>query len=203
MGVYGSHDIRIVDTSFRRNAQPGIHVVDSTDILIKGNLLARNSDMGILMEADRNQVRGDRCARNGACVIVSPGSRNVIAGNRSCRDGGGILIERGRGNLVARNVVVRARLDGIHLGLEEPPVGGANNAVRRDVVRGSGHDGVAVAEHDRRSFLGANIAIAAGDDGFDVESRSARLTSNRRCASRPRHPGRVRCDRRRRKHRPT
>lgn len=75
MGLFGSHDLRILNNSFRRNAQLGIHVVDSTDNLTKGNLFFRNSDFGILMEADRNQVRRNRCVRNGTCMIVAPGSR--------------------------------------------------------------------------------------------------------------------------------
>jgi hypothetical protein len=47
------------------------------------------------------------------------------------------------------------------------------------VVRSSGGDAFAVASRDRRSFLGGNLAIAAGGDGFDVDSASARLRDNR------------------------
>jgi parallel beta-helix repeat protein len=182
IGVFRSRHLRILDNAFRRNAR-GMHVEDSTNLIIKNNRLAGNSGPGILMQADRNQVRGNRCVRNGvrnhACIILRPGSRNTIAQNRSFHDGGGILIEGGRGNLVARNVVARARRDGIRLGFREPPIRGANNAVRGNVVRGSGADGFAVAEHDRHSLLGRNIAIGAGDDGFDVQSRSTKLTGNR------------------------
>jgi parallel beta-helix repeat protein len=184
IGVFDSQRLRILENSFRRNAR-GMHIEDSSDILIKGNGFSRNSGPGILMEADRNQVRGNRClrngVRNGACVVVSPGSRNVIGGNRSFRDGGGILIEGGRGNLVARNVVARARRDGVRLGFDEPPIGGANNVVRRNVVRGSGGDGFAVARRARHSVLRGNIARGArnDNDGFDIESRSTKLRSNR------------------------
>jgi parallel beta-helix repeat protein len=182
VGVFRSRHLRILDSSFRRNAR-GMHVMDSTNIVIKKNRVSGNSGPGVLMQADRNQVRGNRCVRNGvrnhACIILRAGSRNMIARNRSFRDGGGILIEGGRGNLVARNVVARARRDGIRLGFEKPPLRGANNAVRGNVVRGSGADGFAVAEHQRHSFLGRNIAVGAGDDGFDVRSRSTKLTRNR------------------------
>jgi parallel beta-helix repeat protein len=178
IAVFGSRHLRILDNSFRRNAL-GMHVEDSSGVLIKGNVFSRNSGPGILMEADHNQVRGSRCVGNDACIVVSPGSRNVVARSRITRGGGGILIERGRGNLVARNVVMHARLDGIRLGFDEPPIGGANNVVRRNVVRGSGGDGFAVAEHDRHSVLSGNTAVAAGDDGFDIGSRSTRLTRNR------------------------
>jgi parallel beta-helix repeat protein len=182
IGVFRSRHLRILDSSFRGNAR-GMHVMDSTNIVIKKNRVSGNSGPGVLMQADRNQVRGNRCVRNGvrnhACIILRAGSRNMIARNRSFRDGGGILIEGGRGNLVARNVVARARRDGIRLGFEKPPLRGANNAVRGNVVRGSGADGFAVAEHQRHSFLGRNIAVGAGDDGFDVRSRSTKLTRNR------------------------
>ena len=179
LGLFGSHHIRIVNNSFRRNAQLGIHVVDSHDNLIKGNLFFRNSDFGILMEGHRNQVRGNRCVRNGTCLIVAPGNRNVIARNRLSRDGSGIGIEKGRGNLVAGNVIVRPRRQGIYLGLKEPAIGGVGTVVRGNVVRGSGADAFTVREADDHSLLKGNVARGAGDDGFDIENASTKLTRNR------------------------
>jgi parallel beta-helix repeat protein len=179
LGLFASHDIRILNNSFRRNAQLGIHVVDSHDNLINGNLFFRNADFGILMEGDRNQVRGNRCVRNGTCVIVAPGNRNVIARNRLSRDGSGIGIEKGRGNLVTGNVIVRARRQGIYLGLNEPAIGGVGTVVRGNVVRGSGADAFTVREADDRSLLRGNVARGAGDDGFDIENTSTRVTRNR------------------------
>lgn len=176
IGIFASRGLRIVGNSFRRNAL-GMHVEGSRDILIARNRFARNSDMGILMEANRNQVRDNRCARNRECLVAS-GNRNVVAGNRSFRDNGGIGIEKGRGNLVARNVVLHARWDGIRLGIHEPPIGGAANIVRGNLVRGA-RNGFLVTENDRHSVLRRNTAIAAADDGFDVESSSAKLKTNR------------------------
>jgi parallel beta-helix repeat protein len=182
MGLFGSRHIRIVDNSFRHNPL-GIHVDDSTDTLIKRNLLSRNAGFGILMEADRNRVRRNRCARNDACIIVARGSRNVIAQNRVSRGVAGIGLERGRGNLLVRNVVVRTRRTGIYLGLKNPSIGGANNVVRRNRVRGSGGDAFLVNEEDDHSLLKRNIARRAGDDGFDIEGRSTTLTRNRAARS--------------------
>ena len=119
IGIFASQHLRILNNSFRRN-DLGMHVDHSTDIAIEGNRLARNAHMGILMEADRNQVRGNHCRRNGECIVVAPGSRNVIVRNRAIRDGAGIAIEKGRGNLVARNIVLAARRDGIRLGWVDP-----------------------------------------------------------------------------------
>jgi parallel beta-helix repeat protein len=136
IGIFASRGLRIVGNSFRRNAL-GMHVEDSSDILIARNRFARNPHMGILMEANRNQVRGNRCTRNGECLVVAPGNRNVVSGNRSFRDNGGIAIEKGRGNLVARNVVLHARWEGILLGINKPPIGGAaRNVARGNLVRG-------------------------------------------------------------------
>jgi parallel beta-helix repeat protein len=178
MGVFGSHGVRIVDNSFRHNPL-GIHVEDSTNNVIRGNLISRNSGQGIKVEADRNQVRRNRCRGNdGECIIVH-GDRNVITRNRARRDGAGIGIEKGRGNVLARNVVRRARFQGIYLGIQNPPVGGGDNVVRRNRARGSGDDGFAVREKDDHSLLRRNIAKRNGDDGFDVGSPSTKLNSNR------------------------
>jgi parallel beta-helix repeat protein len=179
LGIFASHDIRVVDSSFKHNAQPGIHIAfGSTDNLIEGNLIS-DSGPGISIEkADRNRVRRNRFVRNGAGVIVAPGSRNVIARNHFSRDGDGIAIEKGRHNVVKRNVVVDAQGDGIYLGLDAPPIGGVDNVVRRNAVRGSGDDGFDVRRKDNHSVLKRNLAVGSGDDGFDVESRSTTLAKN-------------------------
>jgi len=178
IGLFGSRHIRILDSSFRRNGL-GMHVDDSTNNVIKRNQFSRNGPGIMMEEADRNQVRRNRCARNDVCVLVAPGSRNVITWNRSSRDRNGFALEKGRGNMLARNVIVRARGDGIYLGLREPPIGGVNNVLRRNLVTGSGDAGFQVNPKDRHSLLQGNIASGAADDGFNVASRSARLTNNR------------------------
>ena len=103
----------------------------------------------------------------------------MIARNRLSRDGDGIAIENGSGNLVARNVILDARKHGIYLGLNEPPIGGVDNVVRRNVARGSGEDGFKVRSKDHHSLLKGNLARRSGDDGFDVESSSTKLVRNR------------------------
>jgi hypothetical protein len=128
------------------------------------------------MQADRNRVRGNRVVRDGG-IFVQTGSRNVIARNR-VSDGNGIGIEEGRGNRVARNVVVDARGMGIVLGFQDLG-GGANNVLRRNLVRDSAKDAFLVNVKEDHSVLRRNVAVGAGDDGFDVESRSAKLTRNR------------------------
>jgi parallel beta-helix repeat protein len=180
MGLFDAHHVRVLHNSFRHNPGPNIHVGDSSDNVIKENLIARNRGIAVLLEeADRNRVRGNRFVRNGSSVVVAPGGRNVIARNRVLRGESGIGIEKGRGNLVARNVLVRPRRTGIYLALQHPPIGGAHNLIRRNVVRGSGGDGFLVRQEDHRSLLKRNVAKGAEDDGFDVRSRSTKVTRNR------------------------
>ena len=176
MGLFGSHDIRVLHNSFRHNPL-GMHVENSAGNLIKGNLISGNG-LGILMEADHNEVRRNTCARNkSACIIVSHGNRNLIARNHSLGDGGGIGIEEGKGNVVTRNEIVRPRKTGINLGFR-PNFGGGHNVVRRNQVRGTGFDGFLVTQKDDHSVLKHNVAKGAGDDGFDVESSSTTLAGN-------------------------
>ena len=103
----------------------------------------------------------------------------MITRNRAVRGRGAIRIEDGHGNLVAHNVVVHSGGVGIRLGLKHPRIGGANNVVRRNRVRGSSGDAFRVDEKDGHSLLRRNVAVGAGDDGFDIESRSTKLTANR------------------------
>ena len=176
MGLFGSHDIRIVGNSFEDNPL-GLHVEDSPDNLIRGNAFSDNG-LGILMEADRNQVRHNRSVRDGGILVL--GSRNVLARNRYARCKGAIGVEGGRRNLVVRNVVIRPRRVGILLGRDEPEqIGGARNVVRRNRVIESGGDGFVVASKEKRSVLKRNVAVGSHDDGFDVASRSTRLVGNR------------------------
>lgn len=184
LGVFGSHDLRIVNNSFRRNAQLGMHIEGSSKNLVKGNVFVRNGDFGILMEGDRNQLRENRSTRDGVAAIqIGPGSWNVIAGNRVDGSGEGIGIEKGRGNVVARNVVVGVRNDGIRLGMWDPQLGSTRTVVRRNLVMDSGRDGYRVAQRDRNALLAGNVARRSGDDGFDIDSPSARLRDNRAVAS--------------------
>jgi parallel beta-helix repeat protein len=103
----------------------------------------------------------------------------VIANNLISRGSDGIRVENGHDNLVAGNVVVNTRHVGITLGIHDPFVGGTHNFVRRNVVRGSRVDAFVVVKKDIHSVLSGNIARGAGDDGFDVDSRSTKLTGNR------------------------
>lgn len=179
LGMFASRGNRIVDNRFSGNSL-GIHVEDSPNNLIKGNVISGQTEgPGILMQADRNEIRSNTCRRNGICILLARGNRNVIARNHVGGGGSGIGVENGHDNVVTRNVVVRVDQIGIQLGIRLPAIGGASNVVRRNVVKGSGEDAFLVAKKDDHSVLNHNIARRAGDDGFDIRSDSARLMNNR------------------------
>ena len=186
MFLFQSHHDRILHSTFRRNVPAGsgsgggIASVESTNTVIRGNLMSRNGEAGIIMErGDGFRIRHNRLVRNHDGITLGPGSHNVITRNHVFGGGDGIRIEKGHGNLVAHNVVAHTRRAGIRLGIKHPFVGGAHNVVRRNLVRDSRKDGFLVGKKDRHSLLKRNVAKRSGDDGFDIESRSAKLTSNR------------------------
>ena len=185
LGLFTSHDVRIVHNTFKHNAQPGMHIEDSTRTLVKGNLVSHNGDAGIMLQAaDHHQVRGNRSVRDGGTgIIVAPGSRNVIAGNRISGSGEGIAVEKGRRNRVVRNVIAHTRKSGIRLGIGDPPIGGTGTLVRGNLVVSAGRDGFLVAKNDHRALLQGNTARRSGDDGFDINSTTARLFGNRSLGS--------------------
>jgi parallel beta-helix repeat protein len=181
LGLFDSHHVRVLHNSFRRNAEQGIVTADSAaHNLIKRNVFSHNGAEAILMEGVEGfQIRHNQVVRNGGGITLGPGSDNVIKRNHVSRARDGIRIEKGHGNLVAHNVVVHDRHAGIRLGLKQfRSSGGAHNVVRRNLVRDSRVDDFLVISKARHSLLKANIARGAGDDGFDVESRSIKLTGN-------------------------
>jgi parallel beta-helix repeat protein len=180
MGLFGCRRVRVLHNKFRHNPGPGIHVLDSSDNLVKRNRFARNGTALFVEKGDRNRLKRNRFRPGGPDdgILVSPGNGNVIARNHLTQ-GGNILVERGRGNLVARNVVRGARRGGILLGLPNFPEGGANNVVRRNLVKGSRGQGFVVTEGNDHSLLRNNLAVRTGDDGFSIRSQTTRLIGNR------------------------
>jgi len=180
LGVFGCHHVRVIGNSVRRNVgHHGMVLVDSNHSLIKGNRVSRNGGEGVILEGGKhNRIKHNRLARNDAGITLGPGSHNVIAHNRVSHGRDGIRIEKGRGNLVTDNVVTHARRAGIRLGIPHPFLGGARNTVRGNLVKGSRVDGFLVNPKDDHTLLRHNTARGAGDDGFDVDSRTAKLTKN-------------------------
>jgi parallel beta-helix repeat protein len=176
IAAYDSHDVQIVHNSVQRNEEGGLDVIAGSDNVVKRNLVSRNPFSGIYLADSHTQVRRNRFVRNQTGIYVFQGRRSVITRNRISRGAQGIDIARGRGNRVARNVIVRPHGYGLRLGFQRGGKGG-DNIVRRNLVRKSGGDGFVVRKY-HHSLLSHNVARRARDDGFDVGSRSTKLTRN-------------------------
>jgi parallel beta-helix repeat protein len=140
---------------------------------------------GVLMEGGkRNKITRNRLFHTGAGIIVGSGSENVITDNDLSKVEDGIRIEKGHDNLVAGNTVADVRAAGIRLGIFRG-VGGEDNVVRENLVtpgndgRAFQADGFRVEKKDDHSLLKGNVAKGAGSNGFDVQSRTTKLTRNR------------------------
>jgi nitrous oxidase accessory protein NosD len=179
LNLLDTHHVRILNSSFRHNAHLGIVTAESSHDVIKGNVLSGNGEEAFLMEGGEGfHITHNRVVRNGGGITLGPGSHNVIKRNHVARALDGIRIEKGHGNLVAHNLVAHARHAGIRLGIKHPFLGGAHNSVRNNLVRDSRVDDFLVVRKARHSLLKGNVARGAGDDGFDIESPSIKLTSN-------------------------
>ena len=181
LGLFGCHDSRVLRNSVRNNAgHHGLVLVDANDSLVKGNRVSGNGGEGMILEGgERNKFTRNRVVRNDGGITLGPGSHNVITRNRVSRGRDGIRIEKGHDNLVADNVVSHARRAGIRLGIPHPFLGGAHNTVRGNLVKSSRVDGFLVNAKDNHSLLKGNTARGAGDDGFDIQSHTAKLAGNR------------------------
>jgi parallel beta-helix repeat protein len=202
--VYESDHVRVARNSVSGSGESGIYVFDSDHNRVRSNRTIDNHDGIQLEDSDHNRVGRNRTARNeaagvfvqnsdrnvlrrneanrnrrGGILTIEGSSRNVIARNRVSRGGDGIDVEFGQANLLARNRVVQVRHKGIWVGIRHGPAGGRHNLVRRNRVKGSGGDAFVVTEEERHIGLARNVATRAGNDGFDVNSRSAKLTRNR------------------------
>ena len=181
MFLFHSHHDRILHSTFRGNvgnggggSGGGIASRESTNIVIRGNLMSRNGEAGIIMESsDGFRISDNRLVRNNDGMLT--GNDSVITRNHFFGGGDGIRIDNGHGNLVAHNVIAHTHHNGIRIGISA----GAHNVVRRNLVRDSHKDGFRVSKKEGHSRLTGNVAKGSGDDGFDIESRSAKLTNNR------------------------
>jgi parallel beta-helix repeat protein len=172
--------VRILNNSFRHNPHNGINTQQASRNLIRGNVFSRNGDEGILVEGGpRFRITRNRFERNGGGITLGPSNRSVVARNRIVGGSDGIRVEKGHDNLVAANLVLLTRHVGITLGIHDPFIGGHNNVVVGNVVRGSLVDGIVVVAKDRHSALLRNRVTRSGDDGIDVDSPTTTVTRNR------------------------
>ena len=143
MFLVGSHHVRVLHNSFRRNSSEGIFVAAATHNLIKGNLTSRNKGLAaiFLSSANGNRVIGNRSVRDSEIGIADDGHRNVIARNRIAHVAQAIAVGFGRRNVIARNSIRDTDDDAIIVGLSEV----VGSVVRRNHIRGAGGN---VARHN-------------------------------------------------------
>jgi len=190
LGLFSSHHIRVLHSSFRHNGDMGIAVDTAADNLIKGNLLARNKHFGIVVRgqaANRNQVRRNRAVRNGKIGVYIEGSRNVIARNRVSHpfrgEATGIEVDGGNHNLITRNSIRDTEGRGISVDFSrDPEVSGGppvvGNVLRSNHIRRAGKDGVRVNPGAKHTLLQRNHAFGAKDDGVDANNPTTKLARN-------------------------
>ena len=173
-----------------------------------GNLVSENATWdnaaGVSLEAEQgledrsndNIVSRNVSVHDGISVLVDASDRNRIVGNRALEPvehppgfpipgGYGIVVDGGSDNVMAANTVERPALGGIRV-QATPDWGGVTvgNALRSNVVRDAGGDGIFVAAAVSGTLLEGNLASGTAEDGIDVESPASgtpptTLTRNR------------------------
>src|SRR4051794_2259951 len=182
-------DHNTVTDNVSDGGQGGVELGDSDDNLIARNSLRGNSFIGMSVNGARNTARGNRVGRS-AFGISTGGDENRVVRNavtdglgQPCDEelGGGcfgIAVESGRGNSVSDNLVERMAA-GIELRRGDPEIPAVvDTTVRSNVIRGVGSDGLHVDSTATDSLLDHNLALAAADDGIDVNNPSTTLTRN-------------------------
>ena len=185
IGIFDSSELTIVKNRVTRNGDIGMFLIGVEHSRIDKNVLAGNPEAAIILEGSANSLSRNRGSGNHDAIILV-GDENTVARNRfrgaECDDecGYGVSLEGGSGNVITRNVFVRFHWAGIRLASfapETPPTFG--NVVRRNVIRHSDVDGVLVESTATDTLLARNLAIGAGDDGFDVDNTATTVTRNR------------------------
>jgi parallel beta-helix repeat protein len=184
------------DNRVSHNADAGITVCcDSRDNLVEDNEALENANVGIivLFGAQGTTVRENRVTGNGDDIVIFEASDNTVSRNRATDARGcaicggptgyGIGIAGGANdNVVSDNSVSRTQQDGIRIADLDPADPGNpvpnRTAVRGNVVRDAGADGVRVDATTEGTVLERNHAFGAGEDGIQVDSASASLTRN-------------------------
>jgi parallel beta-helix repeat protein len=183
---FGRHSHNVLrDNTVYDNADGifvGFQEGTSQDDVIADNHSYGNSNAAIGFEdAAGNQVTGNRLDHSGFGVLVF-GDANTIARNRvtdiaNCPDpatpcGVGIAVAVGADNVIQGNHVARVMSDGIAVVAFNSGSATTGTVVRANLVRAAQRDGYSVGALGQGTvsgtLLAGNLALGAGDDGFDV-----------------------------------
>jgi parallel beta-helix repeat protein len=186
---FDSEGLTITRNVVRSNGDIGFFISGLDDSRLEGNVISRNPEAAILLDhGNRNVFSENRISDAVENGIVVSGDGNVVVGNvvsgavgcaiEWC--GFGISVEGGTGNVIEGNTVARMHRAGIRVAAFEqfggPPT--RETTVRRNLVRDSVFDGLLVEATATDTVLDGNIALAAGDDGIQVDNAETTLTDN-------------------------
>jgi len=187
--VFDSQGLRIARNTVVDSGDIGFFISGLDDSRVEKNVLSRNPEAAILLDhGNGNEFSQNRISAGVENGIVVSGDANTVAGNLLSGTAGcpseecgyGISLEGGTGNVLERNTVVRFHRAGIRVASFEseggPPTRG--NTVRRNLIRDAEVDGVLVESTAAETLLERNVALAAGDDGIDLESAATVVTRN-------------------------
>jgi hypothetical protein len=189
IALFRARRTRILHNSIRHNGDIALFMQRSGHNQIRGNTLRHHPEAGVNVEGgNRNRIGHNLLTRDGDGIIIG-GNRNAVTRNRVLQSrtgpqsgGNGIHAAAGHDNLIAHNIV-GAAATGIRVSLKPDELGGkpgaTNTVIRGNRLRGAHVDGVLVMSTARQTLLRRNRSRRSDDDGFDVESRTTKLTKNR------------------------
>ena len=179
--LIASPHARVEHTSISANGlttdQAGLIVFDSSEVLIDGNSVRDNGDIGMFLQGvDDSRVEGNSVSGNPEAGVILDGTRNEVSGNRASKNGDGISVG-GDGNTIVGNRVSDsfACPDGCGAGIGS--TGGTGNLIARNFVARASRAGIWIADFEEEGGLPEidnvverNVVVDAEIDGVLVES---------------------------------
>jgi hypothetical protein len=191
---FGRHSHNVVrDNTITGNGDGifvGFQEGASQDDVITDNHSYGNSNSAVVLDDARGiQISGNRLDHSAFGVLVF-GDANTIVHNQvtdivGCPDsadpcGMGIAIAAGADNVVEANSVARTVFDGVAVVAFDPGSTTSGTVVRDNVVRAAQNDDYSVGAVGEGTVTGTlltdDLALGAGDDGFDIHLPGTTLT---------------------------
>jgi parallel beta-helix repeat protein len=181
MLVIASPHARVQHTSISANGlttdQAGLIVFDSSEVLIDGNSIRDNGDIGMFLQGvDDSRVERNSVSRNPEAGIILDGNRNEVSGNRASKNGDGISVGGDSNTIVSNRVSDSfACPDGCGAGIGS--TGGTGNLIARNFVARASRAGIWIADFEQEGGLPEistvverNLVVDSAIDGILVES---------------------------------
>jgi parallel beta-helix repeat protein len=183
--VAGASETRIDMVTASKNGlttdQAGVDVFDSHDLVIEGNHVAGNGDIGFFISglAD-SRLAANTLERNPeAGFLLDAGTGNTFVGNQISAGGDAIVVSGDRNRVIANRLVGAAcepACNGYGVSVE----GGTGNVVQGNLISRFPQGGVRVASFEAEggppttgTTVAANVVRASAVDGVLVEATAA------------------------------